>query len=67
MTFAATAEIVRYLGAIPILVDCDPVDAEHGSRRTPSASSRLSRPDSFPRSIPRETRVVGIIPVHVGG
>ena len=25
MTFAATAEIVRYLGAIPILVDSDPV------------------------------------------
>src|SRR5215831_6097626 len=25
MTFAATAEIVRYLGALPILVDCDPV------------------------------------------
>ena len=24
MTFAATAEVVRYLGAIPILVDCDP-------------------------------------------
>ncbi len=27
MTFAATAEIVRYLGAIPVLVDCDPVTA----------------------------------------
>jgi dTDP-4-amino-4,6-dideoxygalactose transaminase len=25
MTFAATAEVVRYLGAIPILVDCDRV------------------------------------------
>ena len=25
MTFAATAEIVRYLGAFPMLVDCDPV------------------------------------------
>ncbi len=24
MTFAATAEIVRYQGAVPILVDCDP-------------------------------------------
>ncbi|MCM3874266.1 MAG: aminotransferase class I/II-fold pyridoxal phosphate-dependent enzyme, partial [Pyrinomonadaceae bacterium] len=23
MTFAATAEVVRYLGAIPVLVDCD--------------------------------------------
>src|SRR5438093_13661636 len=25
MTFAATAEIVRYLGAFPVLVDCDPL------------------------------------------
>lgn len=25
MTFAATAEVVRYLGARPVLVDCDPV------------------------------------------
>ncbi len=25
MTFAATAEIVRYQGAVPLLVDCDPV------------------------------------------
>src|SRR5438132_13754565 len=25
MTFAATAEIVRYQGAAPVLVDCDPV------------------------------------------
>src|SRR5436190_19389506 len=25
MTFAATAEIVRYQGAMPILVDCDPL------------------------------------------
>src|ERR671932_513845 len=27
MTFAATAEVVRYQGAIPVLVDCDPVTA----------------------------------------
>ncbi len=26
MTFAATAEVVRYLDAIPILVDCQPAD-----------------------------------------
>src|SRR3954452_17304477 len=24
MTFAATAEVVRYQGAVPVLVDCDP-------------------------------------------
>ena len=24
MTFAATAEVIRYKGGIPVLVDCDP-------------------------------------------
>ena len=37
MTFAATAEVVRYLGAIPVLVDCDPVtgnmDLDDASRK----------------------------------
>jgi perosamine synthetase len=66
MTFAASAEVVRYLGATPILVDCDPVtanldiaDAEHKIAHL--RSGRL--PDSIPKAIP----VVGIIPVHVGG
>ena len=38
MTFAATAEVVRYQGAIPILVDCDPVtlnmDLEDAERKS---------------------------------
>src|SRR5262245_46069108 len=37
MTFAATAEVVRYQDAIPILVDCDPVtlnmDLQDAERR----------------------------------
>src|SRR5438552_7258170 len=40
MTFAATAEIVRYLGATPILVDCDPVTAHLGLA---DAARRLAR------------------------
>lgn len=55
MTFAATAEVVRYLGATPILVDCDPetlnMDLGDADRRLRAAK----RP------------VVGIMPVHVGG
>ena len=42
MTFAATAEVVRYMGAVPLLVDCDPVtlnldldDAATKDRRPP--------------------------------
>jgi dTDP-4-amino-4,6-dideoxygalactose transaminase len=66
MTFAATAEIVRYLGAIPVLVDCDPItlnmDLEDAARKLSDlAGGRL------PRSIVRDTRAVGVIPVHVGG
>jgi len=66
MTFAATAEVVRYLGAIPILVDCDPItlnmDLEDAGRKLQA----LER-GALPPAIPRGTRVVGVIPVHLGG
>lgn len=66
MTFAATAEVVRYQGAIPILVDCDPntlnIDLEDAARKLEQL-----RNGKLPDSIPRDTLVVGIIPVHVGG
>jgi len=59
MTFAATAEVVRYLGAIPILVDCDPVtlnmDMDDVERRAQTAKDK------------GKTKIVGIMPVHVGG
>jgi perosamine synthetase len=66
MTFAATAEIVRYLGALPVLVDCDPVT---GNLDLADASKKLEdlRAGRLSPSLPRDTRVVGIIPVHVGG
>ncbi len=58
MTFAATAEVVRYTGAVPVLVDCDPVtlnlDLEDAERRLADAAGE-------------GLEVVGIIPVHVGG
>jgi len=57
MTFAATAEIVIYQGAIPILVDCDPetfnFDFEDAKKKIDTHSG--------------DTDIVGIIPVHVGG
>jgi perosamine synthetase len=66
LTFAATAEIVRYLGAIPILVDCDPttsnMDLADAERKL-----ELLRSGKIPASPNRDTEVVGIIPVHVGG
>ena len=67
MTFAATAEVVRYLGAIPVLVDCDPVtlnmDLEDAERKLEIARGRRGRR----RASRAGTKVVGIIPVHVGG
>ncbi|MEQ1871917.1 MAG: DegT/DnrJ/EryC1/StrS aminotransferase family protein [Vicinamibacterales bacterium] len=64
MTFAATAEVVRYMDAVPILVDCDPmtlnIDYDDAERKLAAAQAgRLS-------GIPG-LKVVGVIPVHVGG
>jgi dTDP-4-amino-4,6-dideoxygalactose transaminase len=66
MTFAATAEVVRYMGAIPVLVDCDPVtmnlDLADAERQLDAvqAGHHLG-------SLPRGSAVVGLAPVHVGG
>lgn len=66
MTFAATAEIVLYHGAIPILVDCDPVT---GNINLDDAEIKimLLKMGKMPFSVPKNIKVVGIIPVHVGG
>ena len=67
MTFAATAEVVRYQGAIPILVDCDPVtlnmdlnDAKRKLKNIQSADYRDSKNT-------KPSEIVGVMPVHVGG
>jgi perosamine synthetase len=63
MTFAASAEVVRYAGAHPILVDCDPettnVDIEDAE-----AKIDAGRKGDLP---PGSVRLKGIMPVHVGG
>ena len=66
MTFAATAEVLRYLGAIPILVDCDPVTLQLDLADAERKLEAL-RAGRLPASVPRDARVVGIIPVHVAG
>lgn len=66
MTFAATAEIVRYLGGIPVLVDCDPVtanmDLDDAERKL-----ELLKAGKIPSAPGESPEAVGIIPVHVGG
>jgi len=77
MTFAATAEVVRYQGATPILVDCDPVtlnmDLEDAERRAGGAKSKGQRQtgdglrSAFGGQRSEANKIVGIMPVHVGG
>ena len=66
MTFAATAEIVRYRGAYPLLVDCDeetlhldPADAALRLERWRGVNDRAGN------AVPEH--VAGVIPVHVAG
>ena len=77
MTFAATAEVCRYQGAIPILVDCDPVtlnmdlgDAKSKVRRTKGKGQKAKgegqRAEGKGQRL-EATEIVGIMPVHVGG
>jgi dTDP-4-amino-4,6-dideoxygalactose transaminase len=66
MTFAATAEVVRYKGALPILVDCDP-DTLHLDLDDAQAKIRALRDGDLLDGLPKGAPVVGIIPVHVGG
>ncbi|MEA2463887.1 MAG: hypothetical protein QOJ98_1634, partial [Acidobacteriota bacterium] len=65
MTFAATAEVVRYLGAYPLLVDCDPatLNIDFADAERKMAELRAGRFADLPKDAP----VVGVIPVHVGG
>jgi dTDP-4-amino-4,6-dideoxygalactose transaminase len=53
-TFAATAEVIRYLGADPVFVDIE------------EGSCNLS-PESLERTMESEPSIAAVIPVHVGG
>ncbi len=66
MTFAATAEIIHYCDAVPILVDCDPVTGNMNLRDA-RRKIELLRSGKLSPIAERDTEVAGIIPVHVGG
>ncbi len=67
MTFAATAEVVRYEGAIPILVDCDPRTLNMDLERCGAQDGAAQRQGPRWPGCRADLRVVGMIPVHVGG
>jgi perosamine synthetase len=58
MTFAATAEVVRYFNATPLFVDCRPADL---NLDVADAAERIEAARA------RGEDVVAIIPVHYGG
>ena len=64
MTFAATAEVVRYRDASPLLVDCDPVTLHMDLA---DAERKIEQLHAGQTPLAPALRVVGIIPVHVGG
>ena len=66
MTFAATAEVVRYEGGIPVLIDCDPVTLNMDLGHAERTLTALAAGEAV-ANLPRGLRVVGMMPVHVGG
>ena len=66
MTFAATAEIILYKKAVPVLVDCDPVTGNMDLADAERKIGELKR-RCLPYLRGRDLKVVGMIPVHVGG
>ena len=64
MTFAATAEVVRYQGAVPLLVDCDP---ETLNIDLDDAAHKIDDLRAGRTPLSADLEVVGIMPVHVGG
>jgi len=63
-TFAATAEVVRYQGGVPLLVDCDPATL---NMDLADAARKLDELRAGRLPLTRDLDVVGIIPVHVAG
>lgn len=66
MTFAATAEVIRYAGAVPILVDCD-ADRLHMDLDDAERKIEDLRAGRLPAVVDPEAEVVGMVPVHVAG
>lgn len=66
LTFAATAEVVTYLGAIPVLVDCerDSLNLDLGSASHALDDLKRGRPVG---GVTAKGRVHAIMPVHYGG
>jgi dTDP-4-amino-4,6-dideoxygalactose transaminase len=64
MTFASTAEVIRYQRAVPLLVDCDPTTAHMDLA---DAERKIEQLHAGKTPLDPSLKVVGVMPVHVGG
>lgn len=67
MTFAATAEVVRYFDAVPVFVDCDPVTLCPDPASVADAADALAAGRSWPGVAAGTTAPSLIINLHYGG
>lgn len=67
MTFAATAEVVRYFDATPVLVDCDPATLCIDPAALEATLDKLTHGQPVPGLKPPYAKIRAIIPMHYGG
>jgi dTDP-4-amino-4,6-dideoxygalactose transaminase len=67
MTFAATAEVVRYFDATPVFIDCDPVTLCIDVGEVERTIARVYRGERVPGVGAPGPTIRAIIPVHYGG
>jgi perosamine synthetase len=67
MTFAATAEVVRYFDATPVFVDCESTTLCIDVAAARTTLERIRAGAAVPGCSPPFGRVRAIIPVHYGG
>ncbi|OGV48857.1 MAG: UDP-4-amino-4,6-dideoxy-N-acetyl-beta-L-altrosamine transaminase [Lentisphaerae bacterium GWF2_44_16] len=67
MTFAATAEVVRYFNAIPVLVDCNEDDFCMNMQDAAEILRRIKKGKKVKGLPEKHGRARAIIPVHFGG
>lgn len=67
MTFAATAEVVRYFDAIPVFVDCDPKTLCMDMRSLKDALFAISQRKPWPGVPNHQGQLKAIIPMHYAG
>lgn len=67
LTFAATAEVVRYFDAVPVFVDCDPVTLCMDPAAAAETAAKIRRGEQLPGMTLPYGPMKAIIPMHYGG